>query len=106
MRKACVICGRPHGNRGARCELHAIPARTGTYSRNAALVRATATVCHLCGQPFTADDPAVADHVVPRGVGGSDDLTNLRAAHRSCNGRKGAELGNIGGLYPGGRVAT
>ena len=100
IRKVCSICGTPHGNRGARCDVHKIPARTGTYSRNAAKVRASATVCYLCGQPFSADDPPVADHIVPRGLGGSDDPANLAPVHRSCNGRKGAELGNIGGLYP------
>ena len=86
--KACSVCGRPHGNRGGRCNEHAIPARTGTYSRNAAKVRAAATRCHLCGGPFTADDPPVADHVVPRGVGGGDGIENLAPAHRSCNARK------------------
>jgi hypothetical protein len=55
-------------------------------------VRAAATICHLCEKPFTADDPPVADHVIPRAYGGSDDIENLRAAHRSCNGRKGATL--------------
>ncbi|HEU5279977.1 MAG TPA: HNH endonuclease signature motif containing protein [Gaiellaceae bacterium] len=59
-------------------------------------MRATATACWLCGGPFTVDDPAVADHVVPRLYGGSDDETNLRAAHRSCNGRRGARL--VGGF--------
>jgi 5-methylcytosine-specific restriction endonuclease McrA len=107
MRKACVICGRPHGNRGARCDLHAIPARTGTYSRNAARVRANALTCHLCGRGFTdPDDPPVADHIIPRGLGGSDDLVNLAPAHRSCNGRKGAELGTIGSLYSRGGSAA
>jgi hypothetical protein len=28
-----------------------------------------------------------------RAYGGSDDITNLRAAYRSCNGRKGAGIG-------------
>ncbi|MGE5273261.1 MAG: HNH endonuclease [Verrucomicrobiota bacterium] len=99
--------GRPPAERTSReltaagCDLHAIPARTGSYSRNAARVRASAIVCHLCRKGFTADDPPVADHVVPRGLGGSDELANLRPAHRSCNGRRGAKLGNAGGLYPG-----
>lgn len=103
VRKICSVCGRVHGNRGGRCDQHAIPPRTGTYSRNAAKVRAAATRCHLCGLPFSSDDPAVADHVIPRGLGGSDNLTNLKAAHRSCNGTKGQQLGALGGLYPGGR---
>ena len=101
--KACIVCGKPYANRGSRCDLHTIPARTGTYSRNAAKVRATALVCRTCGDGPRLVDPFVAEHVVPRGYGGSDDISNLRAAHRSCNGRKGAQLGNASGLYQGGR---
>jgi 5-methylcytosine-specific restriction endonuclease McrA len=89
--KACIICGRP-GPTG-RCDLHPkSPKRSGSYTRNAAKVRAAATACHICGGAFTADDPAVADHVRPRAFGGSDSLSNLAAAHRSCNGRKGSQI--------------
>jgi 5-methylcytosine-specific restriction endonuclease McrA len=89
--KACSICGRPSPT--SRCSQHPKPPkRSGTYTRNAAKVRASATRCYLCGKPFTAEDPAVADHVHPRAYGGSDELENLRPAHRSCNGRKGADL--------------
>ena len=85
-------CGRItyHGN---RCPQHPKPPkRTGSYARNAAKVRANANLCYLCGKPFTLEDPPVADHVQPRVFGGSDELENLRPAHRSCNGRKGADL--------------
>ena len=44
--------------------------------------------CHLCGKKG-AD---TIDHVIPRSVGGSDRLTNLRPAHRSCNSTKGNRL--------------
>jgi hypothetical protein len=50
MLKVCSVCGRPSDQ--ARCHKHRIPARTGTYSRNAAIIRAAATVCQLCGRPF------------------------------------------------------
>lgn len=44
------------------------------------------TICHLCG----CDGADTADHIVPRSRGGTDELANLRPAHRSCNSRRGA----------------
>jgi len=55
-----------------------------------------AYVCWLCHQPIdpTARVPhdlaPTVDHVVPLAAGGSDDDGNLRAAHFSCNSRRGA----------------
>jgi 5-methylcytosine-specific restriction enzyme A len=43
-------------------------------------------VCALCGHPG-ADS---VDHVVPRSRGGSNDDSNLRAAHAHCNASRGA----------------
>ena len=94
--RACVQCGRPC--HGPRCELHAIPPRPrdrATQTQTRQLV-AAATRCHICGQPRRPDDPFVADHMTPRAHGGRDTLDNLAAAHRACNGRKGANLGNGG----------
>jgi 5-methylcytosine-specific restriction endonuclease McrA len=42
-------------------------------------------ICHLCGEGG-AD---TADHIIPHSRGGSDELTNLRAAHRYCNVKRG-----------------
>jgi 5-methylcytosine-specific restriction endonuclease McrA len=46
--------------------------------------------CAICTGTGTADDPLTADHVVSPRDGGSNDLSNLRAAHRSCNSSRGA----------------
>lgn len=54
--------------------------------------------CHICGQPIDYTlphlDPMayVVDHLVPLSRGGSDDLSNKAAAHRSCNDKKRARL--------------
>jgi len=88
-------CGRVvhHPAGSSRCPEHPAPKkRSGTYTRNAAKVRAAATTCHLCGDGPRPDDPWVADHLLPRIYGGSDGLHNLAPAHQSCNGRRGASL--------------
>lgn len=55
------------------------------WLRARAKVLAASDVCHLCGKPG-ADS---VDHVIPRSLGGSDDLTNLRPAHFTCNSSRG-----------------
>lgn len=41
--------------------------------------------CHLCAQ----DGADTADHVIPISKRGTDDPTNLRAAHKLCNRQRG-----------------
>jgi 5-methylcytosine-specific restriction endonuclease McrA len=48
-----------------------------------------AVACHICGLPGTPNDPLVADHIIPRSLGGTSDIANLLPAHRSCNATKG-----------------
>lgn len=43
-------------------------------------------VCHLCGRPGSDS----IDHIVPRSLGGTDDLDNLMPAHKRCNSSRGA----------------
>ena len=87
--RACVTCGKP--SEQSRCLEHRLPNRKRRYFDNARVVRANATVCALCGHGPRLDDPWVADHITPRARGGTDELDNLQAAHRSCNGRRGAK---------------
>lgn len=52
--------------------------------------------CWLCGcavDPYDLEDHrASADHVLPKSLGGGNELTNLKLAHQSCNGyRSGAK---------------
>ena len=54
------------------------------------------SVCYLCGDDipggrhYLQPDALTIDHVIPVARGGSDDIENLRPAHRACNIRKGA----------------
>lgn len=55
--------------------------------------------CHICGKNLAfahygaciRDQPGAweVEHSIPRGLGGTDRLNNLYAAHVSCNRRKG-----------------
>ena len=78
--------------------------KTKAWLAARAVVLAEEHACWVCGQPPTPDDPLVADHVVPRAQGGTDARDNLRAAHRSCNGRRGREQQRLrsgqGGGHP------
>jgi 5-methylcytosine-specific restriction endonuclease McrA len=48
-----------------------------------------ATVCAICGQPPTPDDPLTRGHKVARSNGGKNVPANYQAEHRSCGGAKG-----------------
>ena len=59
------------------------------YARNRRLLLADNPPCTYCGR--LAD---TADHILPYALGGSNDLSNLTPACRSCNSSRGAKLGN------------
>lgn len=55
-------------------------------------------VCWLCEGAIDPDTPAgqpaagTVDHVVPKSRGGRTEPSNLRLAHRRCNGQRGNDL--------------
>jgi hypothetical protein len=104
MWRACSICGVRIPALANRCELHAKPAKNITYGRSyrqaRAQVLAEETACWICGLPAKPGDQLVCDHVLPRALGGPSTRANLRAAHRSCNGRRGQELGQSRLVWP------
>jgi 5-methylcytosine-specific restriction endonuclease McrA len=63
-----------------------------------AIIARTKAACHICGGPIDYTlpylDPMafVIDHVIPLHKGGEDALTNIKAAHRSCNSKKRARI--------------
>jgi len=77
------------------------------------VVAAYGFTCWLCHTDASLDvhymHPArlTVDHVLPRSLGGSDDLANLRPAHRRCNlsrgNRPGRPTGRVRPAESGGR---
>lgn len=55
------------------------------YRKQAKLIKAIATHCHLCGKPFTPNDQIDADHLFPE----LGNLSPLAPAHASCNRSRG-----------------
>lgn len=101
----CDVCGdkfQPFRRTGRYCSSHCRYLATKDTSGSPWLRQRTqileqhGLVCHLCGEAIDPDLPSnhpmdlTIDHVVPRAAGGSDDLDNLRPAHRACNSAKGA----------------
>lgn len=61
----------------------------------AAVVAVYGWTCWLCHQPInptarrTTSAGLSVDHVVPRSLGGTDHIANLRPAHMGCNAARG-----------------
>ena len=47
--------------------------------------------CHYCRIPYTKDNPATQEHVIPLSRGGSHTRDNVVSACLSCNSRKGTK---------------
>lgn len=64
----------------------------------AAVIDAYGTECSIChrlidlGRAWPDPECLTLDHVVPRSLGGSNNLANLRPAHKRCNEAKGARV--------------
>ena len=86
--RPCLVCGTP--SRSPRCATHSLPRRGWAHEQASRQVRLEETSCWICGEPAKPGDPLTADHLVPRIHGGPDVRENMRAAHRSCNSRRGA----------------
>jgi 5-methylcytosine-specific restriction endonuclease McrA len=48
-------------------------------------------LCHICERAVRRED-AEPDHVIPLSRGGSNDATNVKLAHVSCNRRKSDKI--------------
>ena len=92
--RACTSCGRIKQHR-QRCAYCPPPTsyRGAQYQQARAQTLREEHTCWICGDPARPGDPLTADHLVPVSKQGSSERHNLRAAHRSCNGRRGAQGG-------------
>lgn len=72
--------------------------RVGQVVKPEELAERDGWICWLCGgdidpcAPLGSPASATIDHVVPRSRGGANDRSNMRLAHRRCNGRRGNRL--------------
>lgn len=64
---------------------------------NSLLFRRDRSLCAYCGGKFDRND-LTRDHVLPRARGGRDRWTNVVAACRSCNMRKGCRTPEEAGM--------
>jgi len=81
-------CPQPAVRRG-RCPDHLKQRPRGSTrawrKTVAQVLRRDHGICQLCHQPGATS----ADHIIRASQGGTDDPSNLRAAHTTCNSRRG-----------------
>jgi 5-methylcytosine-specific restriction protein A len=64
--------------------------RSISTARRVAIFVAAKGICHLCGGGIQGKGWEV-EHVIPLAMGGADDETNMRPAHKACHAPKTAE---------------
>lgn len=102
VRSTCRTCGRTilwHSARtycSAKCR-HNRPRRWRKHALE--VHERDQWICQLCGTPTLREwvkgdlrSPTL-DHIMPRSLGGSDDIGNLRTAHWLCNAIRGDQAG-------------
>ncbi len=63
--------------------------RTLTTAHKVAIFLAAQCRCHICGALINPQHELwEVEHVIPLAMGGKDDETNLRPAHKSCHAPK------------------
>lgn len=101
---SCIMCGTQYMSRGSASRYCSRSCREKNRSSRSyglswldrmALYARDGWTCRICFEPvdYSADSlsdwyPSL-DHVIPRPQGGSDDVSNLRTAHRWCNSVRG-----------------
>jgi len=88
--RARTVCTAPHCSQPAvrkgRCAQHKRTINGWQWQKIVAAVIARDNgICQLCGQSGATS----ADHIVRVRYGGTDALSNLRAAHVRCNLKRG-----------------
>jgi hypothetical protein len=56
--------------------------------------------CAICFKDFKTNSDVTLDHWIPRSAGGSEDVSNLRLAHKKCNAWKSDRIPNEDGSIP------
>jgi RNA-directed DNA polymerase len=67
-----------------------------TRTREGILLRQQQGRCASCGLYLKDGDLTELDHIIPKRLGGTDDLKNLQVLHRHCHDRKTAKDGSYG----------
>lgn len=100
---ACIVCASGFTGIGASARYCSDRCRARNRNRSfglsllerEAIYASDNWCCQICSEPVDATAHPLSDwypsldHIVPRSHGGSDDVTNLRTAHRWCNSVRG-----------------
>ena len=48
--------------------------------------------CPCCHKAITTQEDFTIDHIIPRALGGTDEIENLQPMHKKCNSHKGCTM--------------